>query len=367
MAETVFGVDSPETNKVWSRKLSIEALKKTYVGKFIGTGASSLIQEKKDLKKTAGDRIRCTLRTLLQGEGIQGDAILEGNEESLTTYTDDLLIDQVRHAADAGGRMSQQRVLFNMRGQCRDALSDWAAARMDRWFFTQICGYTGGSVTEHGETYSGTSSIYTGNNATLAPSTNRHFFSEVGATADEDLDSTGDDMALSLLDDLKLEAELASPMIKPVMYQGEKLYCVFIHPRQERQLRAEVGTAGWYDIQRALLEGGTGKSQNPIFKGGAGMYNNMIIHTSSRVTQGVNSSTGAAISTVRRAVLCGAQSAAIGFGQGDNYGSWNWSEERKDYGNKLGVAAGWIGGLKKTRYNSEDFGTMVLSTYAPAG
>jgi N4-gp56 family major capsid protein len=367
MAETVFGVNSPETNKVWSRKLSTETLKKTYIGKFIGDGASALIQKKKDLQKTSGDRIRCTLRTLLDGDGVQGDAILEGNEESLTTYTDDLLINQVRHAADAGGRMSQQRVLFNMRTECRDALSDWAAARIDRWFFTQICGYTGGRVTERGESYDGTNTLFTGNNATLAPSSNRHFFSETGASADEDLDSTGDEMALSLLDDLKVEAELASPMIKPVMYQGEKLYVVFIDPRQERQLRAETGTAGWYNLQRALLEGGEGKNQNPIFKGGAGMYNNMILHTSPRITQGVNSSTGAAIGTVRRAVLCGAQSAAIAFGKGDDFESWNWAEEEKDYGNKLGIGAGWIGGLKKCRFNNEDFGTMVLSTYAPAG
>ena len=114
MADTVYGLNSPETVKAWSKKLSVEALKKTYVGRFIGSSANSLIQEHKDLKKSAGDRIRYTLRTLLDGEGVQGDAILKGNEESLTTYTDDILIDQIRHAADAGGRMSQQRVLFNV-------------------------------------------------------------------------------------------------------------------------------------------------------------------------------------------------------------------------------------------------------------
>lgn len=366
MADTVYGVNSPETVKLWSKKLSVEALKKTYVGKFIGTSANSLIQEHKDLKKSAGDRIRYTLRTQLQGDGVQGDAILKGHEESLTTYTDDILIDQIRHAADAGGRMSQQRVLFNMRKECMDALSDWAAARMDRWFFNQIAGYTGDAVTEHGETYDGTSTLYTGNNTVLAPSTNRHFWSEDGTSADEDLDSSGDTMALSLIDDLKVEAQLASPMIKPVKYQGEDLYVMFIHPLQELALRREVGSAGWYDIQRALLEGGQGKDQNPIFKGGAGMYNNTIIHTSSRVPRGVNSSSGASISTVRRAVMCGAQACALAFGNGDGFESWNWAEEKDDYGNQLGVAAGWIGGLKKTRFNGEDFGTLVLSTYAAA-
>ena len=365
MADTVYGVNAPEAVKLWSKKLARETLKKTYIGKFIGEGPASLIQEHKNLQKSAGDKLTYTLRMQLNGEGVQGDAILKGNEESLATYTDALYINQLRHAAGAGGRMSQQRVLFNMRKECMDGLYDWAAGRMDRWFFTQICGFTASSVTEHGETYAGDKSTYTGNNAVLAPSTNRHFFSEDGTSADEGLDATGDDMSLSLIDDLKVEAQLASPLIKPIKYQGEDMYVMFMHPRQERQLRAEVGSGGWYNLQRSLLEGGQGKDQNPIFKGGLGMYNNVILHSSSRVTQGVNSSTGAAIPTVRRAVMCGAQACALAFGKGDSFESWNWAEEPDDYGNKLGVAAGWIGGLKKCRFNGEDFGTLVLSTYAP--
>lgn len=368
MADTVFGLNSPETVKAWSKKLSVEALKKTYVGRFIGTSANSLIQEHKDLKKSAGDRIRYPLRMQLQGAGVQGDGVLKGNEESLSTYTDDLLIDQIRHAADAGGRMSQQRVLFNMRKECMDGLSDWAAGRFDRWFFTQICGFnaTDGAVTEHGETYDGQNTLYTGNNAILAPSSNRHFFSEAGATTDEELDSTGDNMALSLIDDLVTEAKLASPMIKPIKYQGEDVYLMFLHPRQVRDLRQDASTSGnWFDIQRSAMEGGK-VGDNPIFTGALGRYNNVILHESSRVTQGVNSSSGAAIENVRRAVLCGAQSCALAFGKGDGFESWNWAEESDDYGNQLGVAAGWIGGLKKCRFNGEDFGTMVLSTYAAA-
>lgn len=33
-------------------------------------------------------------------------------------------------------------------------------------------------------------------------------------------------------------------------------------------------------------------------------------------------------------------------------------------GNQLGVAAGCIFGMKKTKFNSVDFGCMTLSTYA---
>jgi hypothetical protein len=43
----------------------------------------------------------------------------------------------------------------------------------------------------------------------------------------------------------------------------------------------------------------------------------------------------------------------------------NWVEELFDYNNQLGVAAGMIAGMKKTQFNSMDFGTIVFATYAP--
>lgn len=365
MANTVFGINDPETNKVWAKKLNVEALKKAWVGKFIGSSENSLIQEHKDLKKARGDRITYTLRTQIQGRGVVGDAILKGNEEKLTHYSDNLFIDQLRHAVDRGGNMSQQRVLFNLRQGCNDALSDWIAARLDRSFFLQAAGYTAtDEVTEHGETYKGDDVAYTGLQATAAPTSGRHFWSEAGTSADQDLDSSGDNMALSLIDDLVTEAKLSSPLIRPVKVDGEDRYVMFLHPLQVKSLRKDATTAGnWVDIQKAAMQGGK-VSDNPIFTGALGVYNGVILHESSRVPRGVNSSTGVSISTVRRAIFCGAQAIALGFGNGSDFESWNWAEEEEDYGNQLGVAAGCIFGMKKAKFNSVDFGCMVLSTYA---
>ena len=44
----------------------------------------------------------------------------------------------------------------------------------------------------------------------------------------------------------------------------------------------------------------------------------------------------------------------------------SWNEELFDYGNSLGVAGGLIWGLKKAQFNSADFGTIVVSSYAAA-
>jgi N4-gp56 family major capsid protein len=132
MAQTEFGVNHPLAVKVWSKNLANEAYRKTFIGKFIGEGEDSLIQEKVDLKKSAGDQITCGLNVQLQGDGVQGDATLEGSEEALQFYDDALRIDQLRHATRTKGRMTEQRVPYDLRRVSRDRLADWWAQRMDQ-------------------------------------------------------------------------------------------------------------------------------------------------------------------------------------------------------------------------------------------
>ena len=139
MAKTEFGVNHPLAVSVWSKSLAAEAFRKTFIGKFIGEGEDSLIMEKTDLKKGAGDNITCGLNVQLQGDGTQGDATLEGNEEALQFYDDTLVINQLRHASRVKGRMTEQRVPYNLRSTSKTRLSDWFARRMDQCFFNQIC------------------------------------------------------------------------------------------------------------------------------------------------------------------------------------------------------------------------------------
>ena len=68
-----------------------EALKMTYVSRFIGEDSNSIVVMQDDLQKGPGDRIRTVLRMQLTGAGVQGDNTLEGNEEALVTYTDQLV------------------------------------------------------------------------------------------------------------------------------------------------------------------------------------------------------------------------------------------------------------------------------------
>lgn len=93
-----------------------------------------------------------------------------------------------------------------------------------------------------------------------------------------------------------------------------------------------------------------------------GVYNNTIIVETARIPNGVS----AVNTTTRRAVFCGAQSAVLAIGQDNNPEKMSWVEELFDYDNQLGVSAGMIFGVLKSTFNSVDFGTIALSTYATA-
>jgi N4-gp56 family major capsid protein len=352
MATTLYGVNAPESVKLWRKKLAREAIKATSIQKFIGEADESLIQVFDETKKGAGDRITVQLRSQLQGLGVQGDGTLEGNEESLQTYTDNLFVDQLRTAVRSAGKMSEQRIPWSHREEAMMGLKDWWAARLDNWFFNQICGYSAVSDTR-----------LTGLQAPIAPDSN-HLILAGGVSNDQSLASTNI-FTLSLIDQAVLQAKTLSPVVRPVKINGGSFYVMFLHPTQVYSLRTNTSTGQWLDIQKAAMTG-DGSANNPILTGALGVYNNVILHESYRVSSGVNSSTGVGVATTRRAVLCGAQSAAMGFGQGYGMDDFSWNEELFDYGNQLGVEAGIIGGLKKLRFNSADFSTIVVSTYSNA-
>lgn len=384
MADTAYGVNSNEAVKLWSAKLAREALKKTYIKRFMGKSSDSMIMQKDELSKNPGDRIRITLRHQLRGRGTIGDANLEGNEESLTTFTNDLIINQLRHAVRTEGKMTEQRIPFSIREEAMMGLSDWWAERWDIWAFNHLAGYTPGNVeTEADVDTDASGPEYNGHNTITAATRIIRADGAVAGTPAADDTALGaatvfGKFSLKLIDKAIENAKvgqtgLGRPPIRPIMVDGKKWFVVFLHPYQVTDLRVNAldpATAGlptaypvlWYDTQRALVEGGAGRD-SPIFNGALGEYNGCVLHETTHIPEGV-AVAGTPVTTVRRAVLCGAQAAVCGFGQGHDKSSYDWFEQLFDYGNKLGVKAGCIAGLKKSTYNSNDFGTVVMASYA---
>jgi N4-gp56 family major capsid protein len=350
MADTNYGVNHPLAIKTWAPKLMVEALKKTHALQFMSKGKDSIVSIKTDLTTSeGGDRIRQGIRSQLRGDGIQGDNTAEGNEEALETFYQDVLIDQLRHAVRSGGKMSEQRVPFSVREEAKDGLADWWSDRIDTWFFNQLTGNT-----------AQTDARYFGFNTPVAPDADHITFFDSTSTSEGSISATTvAEFNLNAIDAAVEKAKLAKNALRPISIGGKKHYAMFIHPYQVTSLRKRTATGLWQDIQKAAIQGGE-TTGNPLFTGALGMYNNVVLHESTRIPVSPNNA------NVRRAVLCGAQAACIAFGRGYGKETFQWVEELFDYKNKLGVLAGCQAGMVKTRFDGSDYGTVVVPTYAVA-
>ena len=359
MASTNFGVNHPLARKLWSEKLFREALKETWINRVTSDGSDSVIQILRDPQKSAGDRVRMGLRMQMTGAGIAGDGTLEGQEEALSFFSDDVTIDQLRHATRSAGKASEQRVPYDMREEAYEGLRDWWAGRMDESFFNQISGNTGQTDTR-----------FTGMQATVAPGiilagSHDNSISSLSATTSSDTAGKFHVITYRTIDRAVALAKTVSPMIRPIRVMGNEYYVAFLHPFSVFQLRRQTSTGEWADIQKAALQGGE-ISENPIFTGAVGVYNNTILHEAVRLPTAISapSAGGGTQTDFRMGAFCGAQAGAMAFGV-DSDESPNWYEELFDYGNQLGVAAGMVWGMKKTRFNASDFAVITLAGYAP--
>jgi len=355
MSTTSFGVNDALAVKLWSKNLSAAEREYLDIAPLMGEDENSIIQIKSETRKGAGDKVTFGLMARLTGDGKTENETAEGNGESLSIYSDGLLVNELGHVAavKSENTIDAQRVPFDLREKAKMALGMWWADRKSVSFFNQVCGYTPQTNTK-----------YTGLNAVTAPTATRKIVSGSGAE-DENITS-GDIFTLNLIDQAVEMAKVGSNMINPVRIGGQKKYVMYLHPYQVTSLRTNSGSGQWLDIQKAALSGGA-ETKSPIYTGALGEHNGVILRSSQDVAQGVNSSTGAAITTVRRAVLLGAQSAVCAYGQ-NNTGpnKYRWNEELLDHKRKLEVSAWSIWGIKKTVFNSADFGTVVVSTYATA-
>ena len=229
----------------------------------MGTSSNNLIQVFDDTSKGAGDRIRVPLRLQLSGRGVGETEALEGNEESLSVYYDDVVISDVAHAVRMKVTIDAQRVPFSVREEARLGIQDWYADRIDQGIANQLTGNTGQ-----------TDVLYTGLNATTAPSSGtgadrrwliRQQDDETDHSTEASL-SSSDTFSLKLLDRAVAIAKTASPLIRPIKVGSQSYYVAFLHPYQVKDLRTSTNTGDWLDIQKAAMGGGD-VMDNPIFTG----------------------------------------------------------------------------------------------------
>jgi N4-gp56 family major capsid protein len=353
MAVQTISTSNALTVQQWSEGLEAEVLKRISFSGFMGSGSDALCQTKSGTAKKPGDTETIGLRMQLTNAPKSSADAVEDQEQTLTFYTDTVTIDEVADAVRFKNIIDRQRVNFDMRDEAKAALADQLANAWDYSFFNQLGGNTGE-----------TEATFYGHNTVNAPSTNRWLQALGGANEAATAADASAILVLDEIDELLRVAKTVSPVIRPARIPGfnQPLYVLFIHPNQAYDLQLTAGDAGtdptniWGSIMQYAMQGGKVDS-NPLITGALGIYKGVLLIESYRVPE-VTAGT-------RRALFCGAQSAVSAQGRfGGTATNYRWVEKYFDYDREYGIMAGFMGGIKKLQFNSEDFGMLTLSTYS---
>lgn len=375
MARTIVGVNDAKSVKRYSGLLAYDESQKSYFGqRFVGRGAEAEVpvQLLSELESDAGEQITYDLLAELKMAPVEGDDILEGNEEAQKFYTDTIYIDQARCGVNTGGRMTRKRTLHNLREKARRQQSSWWARLKDELRFIYLSGARGinaNFILPLG---------YTGraNNALVAPDTN-HVLYGGNATAKNNMTNEAagvagsDTFDLRLVDRAKTKADSQGggatdiPVLQPCKIDGEEVFVCVMHTFQEDDLRSNTGTGQWLDIQKAIAASEGRKS--PMVKGSLGMYRGCILHSHRNVIRFNDYGVGGTYEAAR-ALFMGSQALVEAYGSPGTGLRFDWHEEVRDNGNQVVISSNCTWGTKKVSFTTgigaQDFGVFALDTYA---
>lgn len=391
MAKTNFAALTSEQKTVWSRDLWMAARNNSFINQFAGSGPNAMVQRITELTKSEkGTRAVITLVADLEGDGIMGDADLEGNEEEIKAYDQVIQIDQIRNANRTTGRVADQKTIVGFRGTSKDVLGYWLGDRIDQVSFLTLsgadyrlknnggfrAGFTADGAGGYTRTAAAGQALYDLDfRADLtAPSTNRHYRWVAASSALAAGDTTAvvatDLPSYKML--VLMKAKAKDNYIRGIKGPGNVEYFhVFMTPQGMAKLKLDS------DFLANVRNAGPRGDKNPLFSGSMVMQDGLIIHEFRHVfnTQGATAGAapqagfagykwGAAADVDgQRVLFCGAQALGLA-----DLGAPSWDEDTFDYKNQMGISTGKILGFKKPVFHSnvtgtdEDFGVMVVDT-----
>lgn len=374
MSVTPMLTGNSATVKRWQKEDYLDIYKSTAFGRAFSRGTIFKAEELNGSQP--GDSVTFTFTGILTGIGTGEGGTLVGSEEALNINTDSMVFNVFRHAVNNPNTdtIEQQRTVVPFETRSRELLKGYHASRLDASFFNQICGVNSTTITVDGTTYSGTNRLFVqGLNSVRAPSTNRYLIA--GGQANDQSLTSSNTMSLDLID---AAVELATgpyPTMQPLDNEEFDLY---MHQYQFLDLKRDVsGKIQWYDNALAMAAGGNSKpltDLTAITVRPVGKYANVNLFVSTRIPQGVNSSSSAAVANTRRAVLCGKNAVAYaskyGGSPSDKDVPLRYFFQLQDYEYYKGVEGRMIYGMRKIQFqsagNTEDWGSIVISTYAAA-
>lgn len=349
------------------------------------------IVEIQDLTKTAGDQARMDCIDIATAKPIMGDRNAEGRGTNMSFSSMDVKIDQWTFPVNAGGRMSQQRTVHDLRKLARAQAVGLAARYFEQRTLVQLAGARGQADGNDWvvplQFASGASSGGDADfasimvNSVLAPTYNRHYV--VNGT---DLTQGGqqlasiastDDLTLAHIDQLRNIIDNLDLTLQPVQIADdpaagdEPMWVMLTPPNVYSQLLKEGSLRAFQ--QNAITRAAYG-SKHPLFRGEVGMWNGILVKKMSRTIRflpsdytNIITSANAATATesaqqvnasltsgygVERCILMGAQALACAYGKDSASGThYSWAEKLHNFEREPEFAVFGVEGSTKVRFN----------------
>ena len=346
-----------------------------------------------DLSKTAGDTISVDCFDSINGKPLMGDVDAEGRGDKLSSSSMDISINLSTKVVDAGGKMSQQRTLHNLRGIAMSQLAGYFPRLQTQTAIVHLAGARGSMVGRDWVVPPASDSDFASImvNTVKAPTYNRHLVidgtgfvqggQQLASIEADDIWTLGHIDALSLmLKDMDIPLQHIRVMDDPAADDAPILGVLYLTPRQWNQVKtqAETSNRDWRSFLQNAWNRKSYGSKHPLFSGEAGMWNGILVREAPRFTvrfeksettkiiTAANRYTAtetdatvnaalAATSAVERAMLLGAQ--ALGLVYGRNQSSeyhFSWHERRYNFKRNLEVAGDCMGGMSKIRFTYDD-------------
>ncbi len=332
----------PNNEVVKFRKdVAYDFLRSSRFDPYMGDDSTSVIVRMSDLEAD-GKEIRVPLVTQLAGDGV-GAGTLRGNEEQIDSYGMPLWADWARNAV-ANNRAQNKESSFSVRSTARSLLRGWSKRivrddLVDALLSIPTSSVQSGRFGSPGNRVNGIkwSAATAGNkNSWVTANVDRVVFgsaisnySTTFATAVGNVDSSADKMSAAVGSLMKAQAQQTGvdpnnpgvyngrPKITPYMQADgdQEWYICFVGSRGFRDLKADtVMTAA--NREARSREGGDPTKTNPLFTGGALVYDGVIYLEIPEITQrlllkGVGNGT----IDVEPVFLCGQGALAYALGQ----------------------------------------------------
>lgn len=354
--------------ELWSKELLDDVMRDVEnVMRFMGEDQNNIVQVSRSLQKSKGDVETFGLVARLAGFGVTGDDELEGNEESMNSFSEQVAIDQIRNAVRLKGKLDAQKVVYDQIKTAREVLRTWMKEFYCQQIFLKLGGVTNTTLTDINGIVVGTRATWSNTpdfipDADEAYTGSRLRYMNAGNVSTASLTSSHT-MTLDVVTDAATKATLASPKIQRISGDGDDFFVMYLHPIQAAQLRK---SSDWKTAQENAK---VRSDKNPVFRGALGYWSNVLLLENEfvpvlDVSVAGNSFRGAATGTdcnvdVARALLCGRQAALVA--EASNPEAL--VVEQFDYKNKDGVAANFIGGCQKAVFNSKEFGVIAVDSY----